>query len=423
MARKMNDSRIHLLLEELSDEIKSVETKNRTLYASAVDIEDEALSLKVQAESFATLRKMRGLKTALITFKTELEQSGLLLEESDNVYISNEHGSIGVSDFAIAEVSSPQELAPDLDFDLDNEQDFDNNIEFEPEESVTLPSHITEEIEAMGDIMEALNESTEEIDDSFDDLIQSSLDELSGFDAPNDDFADDEPVIESIEDALESIAGGMAAKVDEDIAAALEGFETLQAEPQFESLQAEPQFEPLQMESQFEPLQAEPQFEPLQAEPQFESLQAEPQFESLQAEPQFEAELTAAPAVSSVDDFLAHAPDKGIYSDKTPDAFVIFGKRVEVRNWSDMLIKVCEILILKNPYTVAQFDKYNDLNSLGNCYFSYNRSEIKNASHKLSNGLWIELDRTPDDVVTLSKKMMELCGYPRNELDIEIAAD
>jgi len=97
----------------------------------------------------------------------------------------------------------------------------------------------------------------------------------------------------------------------------------------------------------------------------------------------------------------------------------MFGRRVDIRDWADMLVKVCEILILKNPYTVAQFDKYHDLNPYGNCYFSYNQGEIKNNARKLSNGLWIEINRTPDDIVMLCKKILELCGYPRSELEIE----
>jgi hypothetical protein len=111
--------------------------------------------------------------------------------------------------------------------------------------------------------------------------------------------------------------------------------------------------------------------------------------------------------------------DVGIYSHRSPARFVMFGRKVDVKDWAEMLVKVCEILILKNPYTVAQFDKYHDLNPLGNCYFSYNQGDIKGNGKKLSNGLWVEINRSADDIVMLCKKVLELCGYPRSELEIE----
>jgi hypothetical protein len=102
-----------------------------------------------------------------------------------------------------------------------------------------------------------------------------------------------------------------------------------------------------------------------------------------------------------------------------PKGFSMFGRRVDAKDWAALLTKVCEILILKNPYTVAQFDKYHDLNPLNNCYFSYNQGEIQGTGRKLSNGLWVEINRSPDDIVMLCKKVLELCGYPRSELEIE----
>jgi len=123
------------------------------------------------------------------------------------------------------------------------------------------------------------------------------------------------------------------------------------------------------------------------------------------------------------DDFsgFSHTATTGIYHSRVLDGFTMFGRRVEVSNWSEMLVRVCEILILKNPYTVAQFDKYEDLNPMGSFYFSYNQNRIKGSPRKLSNGLWVELNRTPDDIVMLCKKVLELCGYPRSELEIEFA--
>jgi hypothetical protein len=118
-------------------------------------------------------------------------------------------------------------------------------------------------------------------------------------------------------------------------------------------------------------------------------------------------------------DFGFSVPDVGIYTNRQPLNFTMFGKKTEVSDWQDMLVKICELLILKSPYIVAQFDKYQDLNSVRQTYFSYNEKDVKHMGRKLSNGLWIEVGRTPDDTVMLCKKLLELCGYPRNELEIE----
>lgn len=76
--QNLQQSKLNVLLEEIENEIKSIEKKNREAYASAIDIEDEEISLKTQAESYKAIRKMKGLKSALETFKSELEKSGIM---------------------------------------------------------------------------------------------------------------------------------------------------------------------------------------------------------------------------------------------------------------------------------------------------------------------------------------------------------
>jgi hypothetical protein len=102
----------------------------------------------------------------------------------------------------------------------------------------------------------------------------------------------------------------------------------------------------------------------------------------------------------------------GLYSSRTLDGFTMFGRRVDVGNWSEMLVRVCELLILKSPYTVAQFDKYEDLNPPGGAYFSYSQGKIRGVPRKLTNGLWVELERSPDDIVMLCKKNSRTLRFP-----------
>jgi len=128
----------------------------------------------------------------------------------------------------------------------------------------------------------------------------------------------------------------------------------------------------------------------------------------------------AEESVPDAESFGFAVADSGQYGDKQPSSFTLFGKRIEVRDWQEMLVKLCEVLILKSPYMVASFDKYQNLNSNGQICFSYNESDIRFMGRRLSNGLWIEINRTPDDTVALCRKLLELCGYSKSELAIEI---
>ncbi|MCL1903330.1 MAG: hypothetical protein FWF94_02805 [Oscillospiraceae bacterium] len=544
----MEDSRIYLLLEEIANEIKSIEKKNRELYTSAIDVEDESVSIKVQAESFATLRRMRGLKSAMEVFKSELEKSGIL-KGSSGVYISNEHGSIGFGDTKKTQPEAVSEPAPKINtyeefeytpeakpatppgdlienpvnfYELNAEPDFnpDFNSDFNDEESEPLPDYIAAEIENVGDIINELNKSMDEgnddgiSDDDFADLVKVSLDSLEfepefefgvqkeqeqepktqaqvfpqiqpdaeatreAVNITEDSIESLEAVIDTVEGALEAIEEDNQNEVENSIEAALgqlgefgprelpreekppvtpptfEPVSTPQPRPDVIPIIPEPQaaaptFEPVSTPQPpvtpptFEPVstpQPRPETIPVIPEPTIPEFNV-PEFSTPEfSEPAFSPPEVQIPEIPALDDiskltdnatgvseaedddfsgFTVSVPEVGIYNNRVPAGFVMFGRRVEVRDWSDMLVKVCEILILKNPYTVAQFDKYHDLNPSGNIYFSYNRTDIKDSPRKLSNGLWIELTRTNDDVVMLCKKLLELCGYPRSDIEIE----
>ncbi|MCL2036521.1 MAG: hypothetical protein FWG83_03940 [Oscillospiraceae bacterium] len=461
----MQKSRINQLLEEISAEILKEENRNRGLYASAVDIEDEELSLKIQAESFRALRNMRGLKSAMEDFRYRLEQSGILgatvsdelpepqilpeskTESQNVVLISHEHGPIIVPNYSLNETKVEE---PEIQEEI--QEDFDEEIEEEPEEEIqeeteedfseeeeeeeeaaeppqytpqteetpqpiftdysdfeahlgamnpaikTAPVPANPEGENIGNIetiVEELKKNIHEINDS-DFIISNDLDEsaeqdgqeLQDLDEELDELADelnelsDLNELGDLNDLNEDASDDFNFDFDSDIS-----FDEIRFE--------EPTSKPGTPPSYVSP-----------ADLQKVELPEEKSPEKEEHEDDFSG-------------FGMNPPEVGIYSGRTPARFVMFGRNIEVANWGDMLAKVCEILILKNPYTVAQFDKYHDLNPLGSCYFSYNQGEIKDVAKKLSNGLWVETNRSADDIVMLCKKILELCGYPRSELEIE----
>lgn len=107
------------------------------------------------------------------------------------------------------------------------------------------------------------------------------------------------------------------------------------------------------------------------------------------------------------------------YTCKDPISVKLFDKTYPIRYWNEVLIKVCEIMLFKKPYIVAKFDKEPTLNSDHSTNFSYTESEIKVNKKRLSNGLWIETNRSANDIVKVSKKILELCGFSEKELVVE----
>jgi len=292
-------------------------------------------------------------------------------------------------------------------------------IELEPELEEILESlEAIVEPESQAELMPEVEKPV--IEPQTEPVIESLVEELV-----IEPVAEPEPVIESViepEPVIESVIElEPVAEPEPVIESVIEPEPVAEPEPVIESvIEPEPVAEPEPEETEETEEIEETVLESLIVEPEPPS-QPMPQpvaapekvtetFVDTATEQTVSVELKTTPAVPS---------SPGIYSNRTPESFMMFGRRVDVHNWSDMLVKVCEILILKSPYVVAQFDKYQDLNPLGICYFSYVQSDIKSIGRKLSNGLWVEINRTPDDTVMLCKKLLELCGYPRNELEIE----
>jgi hypothetical protein len=102
-----------------------------------------------------------------------------------------------------------------------------------------------------------------------------------------------------------------------------------------------------------------------------------------------------------------------------PATITVFGKSYSVKGWEDVLVKVCEIMILKKPHIMATLDKNVDLtpSSSSNPKFSYEEGRMGSKKKRLSNGLW--MDTTYDaNVGVLLGRLLSLCGFDPNELAI-----
>jgi hypothetical protein len=113
------------------------------------------------------------------------------------------------------------------------------------------------------------------------------------------------------------------------------------------------------------------------------------------------------------------APPPSGSANSKPTNVTIFGKSYAVKGWEDVLVKVCEIMILKKPHVMATLDKNTDLtpSSSRNLKFSYDEGRVGSNKKRLSNGLW--MDTTYDaNVGVLLGRLLSLCGFDPNELAI-----
>ena len=108
-----------------------------------------------------------------------------------------------------------------------------------------------------------------------------------------------------------------------------------------------------------------------------------------------------------------------IYESKNPVSMHLFGKTYIVENWGEILMYVCRAMVLRRPYIIAKFDIEPTLNSKGSVNFSYRESDIKSAKEKLSNGLWVAIDKDANSVMKMTKTILELCGFKEKDLTIQ----
>ncbi|MDR3231112.1 MAG: hypothetical protein LBT65_06715 [Synergistaceae bacterium] len=114
----------------------------------------------------------------------------------------------------------------------------------------------------------------------------------------------------------------------------------------------------------------------------------------------------------------AKAPE-GDSAGKTPSAFSLFEKTYPVRFWHEIPIKVCEVMIIKKPFVMANLDKEADLNPEARVRFSYREDEIKSNKTRLSNNLWMDTSCDADEGLKLSHGILSLCGFEPDDLSIE----
>jgi hypothetical protein len=140
-------------------------------------------------------------------------------------------------------------------------------------------------------------------------------------------------------------------------------------------------------------------------------------------EPLF-AEIVASGAITDIDTPILPIPISEKPSLSTNDNSIslkitLLGKEYPVGAWNEIFVKVCEVMLLHKPYMMASMDRDIELNTEYRTYFSYIQSDIKVSGKRLSNGLWIETDMDSQEILKISRRLLEKYGFLPDELQVE----
>lgn len=118
---------------------------------------------------------------------------------------------------------------------------------------------------------------------------------------------------------------------------------------------------------------------------------------------------------------ISERPTKTIqrgYTGKKLEKARLFNETIEVSTWKDLLVKTSEKLIIRSP---EEFDKLADSKIMRGekKYYLTKNTKILNRSHQLSSGIFLEINLSAEQIVSVIKKrLLPGCGY--KETDIEI---
>lgn len=101
----------------------------------------------------------------------------------------------------------------------------------------------------------------------------------------------------------------------------------------------------------------------------------------------------------------------------SPINFELFGKHYSVENWKDIFIELCEVMILKKPYKMANLGIREQDMLPGNSFLSLDEKQIE-TSKKLSNGFYVAINGTPEDLRKRCEYILSECGFDSNVLQI-----
>ncbi|UCH71767.1 MAG: hypothetical protein JSW62_05045 [Thermoplasmatales archaeon] len=104
------------------------------------------------------------------------------------------------------------------------------------------------------------------------------------------------------------------------------------------------------------------------------------------------------------------------FKGKPINSFTLMGKKYHVKSWKAMLLKICHIMFLNHK------DEFEKIMYLGvrdkNC-FSLNQHEFLEHEKIVDTDIFVDLNLTKMDIVTLCKEILSFYGYKESDFTIE----
>ncbi len=106
------------------------------------------------------------------------------------------------------------------------------------------------------------------------------------------------------------------------------------------------------------------------------------------------------------------------YTGKSVKAFSFRGKRYNVSSWQDMWFKIIELMLADHRKTFEE--KVLTLKGRKRAYFAKNNKELHTPKKLETTALFVETNLSSNRIATLSKQLIELFGYNKDDLQIYI---
>ncbi len=116
------------------------------------------------------------------------------------------------------------------------------------------------------------------------------------------------------------------------------------------------------------------------------------------------------------------------FTNKCPVAFSFDGERYVVKEWKDILLKLCEILYNKNPNSFRKVVLSKDMQERSRTYFAeFDNKTINNSmidGRKIpGSSIYIETNHNVNDICRIIKKILKKYNIPTTKMKIYLQTD
>ena len=119
---------------------------------------------------------------------------------------------------------------------------------------------------------------------------------------------------------------------------------------------------------------------------------------------------------SETENVIITKSEKTSYTGQSITAFTLAGSRYEVKQWKEVLVKVCEIMVANHS---DRFEKVLNIKGRKRPYFSRNSSDLRASAPIRGTNIYVEKNMSSNGIVSLAHKVISSFGYENNNLSIE----